>query len=250
MIQIRIDPRAALGWLNDAQERQLPFAVSKALNEVANKAQAAEREHMKQAFKLRRETFVLRGVKINKAERATKSSWSVVIRISYPGVGKFMDIHEPGGERDPHHAGHLWQPNQDVFKSKVIGKDNPLHPKNLQIKKQADGRIQGNERTFLIRTKSGQLLALQRTDRGLTKASKRNLGKLDLDNFAGGQGPNTKAQKYSLHRNNGTRLLYRLVSKVSIPARLEFVPTVARTVKQEWAGTMRAALADAMRGAR
>jgi hypothetical protein len=250
MIKIQVDPRSALGWITQAMEKQIPFAVSKALNQVANLAQAAEREQVKKAFKLRREQFVLRGVKIKKADRASKTSWSVVIRIEYPGIGKFMNLHEPGGEREPHHGGKLWVPNREVFKSKVITRDNALHPKNLKIHKDSTGRMVGAERAFMVRTKGGQLLVLQREDRGLTKASKRTMGKLTLDNLGGGQGPSTKAQKYSLKRTGGTRLLYRLVSKVKVPARLEFVSTVRRTVAEQWPAVLVEEMGKAMRSAR
>ena len=98
-IRVHVDPRAVLGWLSDAQERQLPFAVSLALNRVANQAQVAERENIKRSFKLRRESFVLKGVKISKQDRATKSSWRVTIQLAYPDDRHFLDQHEVGGYR-------------------------------------------------------------------------------------------------------------------------------------------------------
>lgn len=250
MIKIEVDPRPFLQRLTDAQEKQIPFAVAKALNQTANQAQKAEREHIKKVFKLRASSFVLAGVKIEKADRATKQTWAVVIQLKYPQDRKFLNLHEPGGERTAYRGGRLWQPNKDVFKNKIIGTGNPLHPKNLKLKRNSSGRIQGEERAFLIRTKGGKVLVLQRVDRDLTKGSKRKLGKLSLDNLAGGQGPNTKAQKLSISRTGGTRLLYRLVSKVKLPARLEFVSTVRKTVELNWRTNMHEALAYALKTAR
>jgi len=244
-IRVRIDPRAVLGWLSDAQERQLPFAVSLALNRTANKAQAAEREHMKQAFKLRRESFVLRGVKIAKQDRASKSSWRVVIQLAYPDDRPFLDQHEEGGYRTRYTGKRLWQPNPEVFQSKVIGRGNPLHPKNLKLAKDKGGRIVGENRTFLVRAKS-QVLVLQRVDRRLTKTSARRLRGLTLDNVAVGMGPHTRKTR-SISRTGGTRLLYRLVERVRIPADLKFVSTISGSAMAEFPATLRAAMLDALR---
>lgn len=248
MISIRVAPEGSLMAIASASG-QLGYAVSLALNRVANQGQAAEREHIKKAFKLRQEGFVLKGIKIDKADRATKTSWRVVIQLAYPNERHFLDQHEPGGERVRHGGGRLWQPNQAVFKSKIIGRANPLHPKNLHLHKDAAGRIIGDQRTFLVRTKSHQVLILQRVDRGLTSKSKRSLKGLTLDNVATGMGPHTRKQK-ALSRTGGTQLLYRLVSKVRIPARLEFASTISTSVQATWEREMHAALVEALRGAK
>lgn len=244
-IHVRVDPRAVLGWLTDAQERELPWAMTLALNKVANKAQDAEREHMKRSFKLRRETFVLRGVKINKQDRATKSSWRVVIQLAYPDAQPFLDQHELGGYRTRFTGKRLWQPNPSVFQSKVIGRANPLHPKNLKLAKDKSGRIIGKERTFLVRT-SSQILVLQRVDRRLTKPSARRVRSLTLENVAVGMGPHRRKEK-GISRTGGTRLLYRLVERVKIPARLQFVSTISGSALAEFPAALRVAMTDALR---
>ncbi len=247
MITVRVDPKAALGMLNDLEQRQLPYAVSLALNRVANKAQASEREHIKKSFRLRKETFVLQGVKISKQDRANKNTWRVIISLAYPDDRQFLAPHEKGGAKVRHGGKRLWVPNAEVFKSKIIGRANPLHPKNLQLRLQADGRIQGEQRTFLVRSK-GQVLILQRTDRGLSKKGSR-LSSLTLDNVHVGIGPRRKKDK-AIHRTGGTRLLYRLVSRVPIKARLQFVSTITHTAQAEWPSVMREAMADAIKGAK
>ncbi len=247
-IRVKVDPRAVLGWLSDAQEKQLPFAVSLALNRVANQAQQAERESIKRSFKLRRESFVLKGVKILKQDRATKSSWTVTIQLAYPDDRHFLDQHEVGGYRTRYSGKRLWQPNPDVFSSKIIGRSNPLHPKNLKLAKDKSGRIVGQERTFLVRSK-GRVLVLQRVDRRLTKPSARRLKGLTLDNVQTGMGPHTKKSK-GINRTGGTRLLYRLVERVRLPARLQFVPTIGGVAQAQFPEALRLALADALRTAR
>ena len=244
-IRVHVDPRAVLGWLSDAQERQLPFAVSLALNRVANQAQVAERENLKRSFKLRRESFVLKGVKISKQDRATKSSWRVTIQLAYPDDRHFLDQHEVGGYRTRYGGKRLWQPNPEVFASKVIGRANPLHPKNLRLAKDKSGRVVGQERTFLVRVKSA-VLVLQRVDRRLTKGSARRLKGLTLDNVQTGMGPHTKKSR-GISRTGGTRLLYRLVERVKLPARLQFVSTIGGVAQSQFPEALRAAMVDALR---
>lgn len=245
MITFRVNPAAALGWLTDYQQRQLPYAVSLALNRSANKGQEAERSKLRSKFKLRREQFVVRGIKIAKADRATKSSWRVVVAVAYPDDRHFLDDHEEGAQRVRHGGKRLWQPNAEVFKSKVIGRGNPLHPKNLKLHKDKGGRIVGDQRTFLVRVR-GQVLILQHVDQGLTKASRARLKGLTLDNVAVGMGPHRRKVK-AIHRTAGTRLLYRLVDRVRIPARLEFVPTVGGTAAAAFPDELRRAMAEAIR---
>lgn len=244
MISIRVDPRAVLGALGDIHARQVPYAISLGLNRLAAMGQKAEQNHIKQSFRLRRESFVLRGVKINKLDRATKTKWSVTITLSYPENRHFLDIHEPGGTRIRHGGKRLWLPNPEVFRSRIIGRSNSLHPSQIGLRRAGNGRIQGNAGTFMVKTGRSVLL-LQRTERTLTKASKRRLGSMTLDNVAVGMGPHRRREK-SISRNGGTRMLYRLVERVRIPARLEFVDTITSTVNKHMQSVMAQALNDAI----
>ena len=249
MISIHVDTRGAMVMFAHAQE-QLPFAVSLGLNRIANAGQAAEQAQIRRAFKLRREQFVVRGVKIEKADRATKTSWRVVIQLAYPDNRPFMDQHEKGGFRTRHGGRFLWQPNQQVFRSKIIAASNPLHPKNLHMHKTDKGQIKGDQRTFMVKTASGQRLVLQREDRRLDKRSARGLKSLNLDNYAGGMGPRRKKETRSIRRTGGTRLLYRLVERVRIPADLRFVDTIQREVAAKQGVIMQDAMRQALRTAR
>lgn len=230
MITVRIDPSAVLKQL-EGFENQAGYAMSLALNRLANLAQEAQREHMKQAFKLRRETFVLRGVKISKADRASKTSWRVVIQVAYPDDRRFMHEHEKGGERQRHGGRYLWQPNATVFRG-VITRANPLAPKNLKMRKTPAGQIKGEHRTFMVRTQQGQRLVLQRIGKdqahpGFTASSIKGL---TLKNFGTGK----RGQLKQARPKAAMRLLYRLVDRVRVPAELEFVKTVGRTVQAQW----------------
>lgn len=248
-ISVNVDPSKALGYMDDLQERQFPFAVATALNCTANDAQGAERYRITANFKLRRKAFILRQVYISKQDRANKSTWRVWIQLQE----QFKDMagFEEGDDRTPHGGSKwLWKPNPDVFKSQVIGSANPLAPKNLRFQKDPGGRIVGNQRTFMVRTKArGQLLVLQRVDRTLTSRSKRAMGRLTLDNLAGAQGPNVK-KAIRLQRTAGVRMLYQLVSRSHVPAKLEFVGTITRTAQDVFPARMREAMDQAVRSSR
>lgn len=63
---------AAIAALENVQQKQLPFATSLAVNRTALDAQGAVRGHVRQAFTLRKEQFVLQRVKIEKGDFSTK----------------------------------------------------------------------------------------------------------------------------------------------------------------------------------
>lgn len=246
MFRVKVDISGALRGLTAIEEKQTPFAVSRALNQVANDGQEAERAQLKKGFKLRREQWNLRGIKIEKADRANKSTWRVVIQVA--AQTDYLDRFELGGEKMPTKGKWLWVPGP-VFGRKIIDRSNPLHPKNLHFE-QRGGTMRGNERTYMLKASNGQVLVLQRTDRRLTKGAQRRVGKMDLDSFKGGMGPATKGEKYSLQRTEGSRLLYRLVDRVNLPASLEFVHTITAEVQARWPQRVGDALEQALRTAR
>jgi len=227
MFQINIDPRTVLTGLTDMQERQLPFAVSLALNRVANDAQDAERQKIKGRFHLRHESFVLNTIKIEKTDRATKSTWRVIISIHLDRneLAKF----EEGGYKMATKGRWVWEPNKDVFGDKPIQSGNALAVKNLHFARTPGGQMQGNERTFMIHGKKGPLI-MQRTS---GRKAKRGKGMVT-----------------SMSAKTGTRMLYTLVEKVSLPVHLEFVDTITRTAYAQWLPRMTEAMDEAMRSSR
>lgn len=246
MITFQVHPEGALLRLAQA-ENQAGFAVSLALNRLANDVQAAEREGLKRHFKLRREAFNLRGIKIAKQDRANKTTWRVVIQVA-PEVNYF-DKFEEGGYKLPHGGKYIWVPSRE-FKSRIIGAGDPLHPKNLTFTKNAAGQMKGSNRTFMVRSDKGDLLVLQRVDRRLSKKGLARAMRMTLDEFKGGQGPARKGEKYSLKRTAGVRLLYTLKQRVRVQAQLQFVPIAKGAVEAGWAMHMQQAFDEAMRSAR
>lgn len=246
-IEIRVNTSGVMVMLAQAHD-QLPYAISLGLNRLANIGQRAEQNQMRRGFKLRRETFVVRGVKIAKTDRASKTSWRVTIQLSYPDNRPFMDQHEQGGMRTRKGGRFLWQPNAEVFKSKVISASNPLSPKNLHMQRTPGGQIKGDSNTFMVKTSSGQRLVVQRIGKdqahpGFTASSIKGLS---LNNF----GKNKRGALKQARAKAATRLLYRLVERVRIPADLRFVDTISREVAAQQAVVMEQAVAEALRSAR
>lgn len=249
MIQIRVDATAALAGLKDTQLRQVPFALALTLNQLANDGQAAERERIKGAFKLRRETFNLRGVYIANQDRATKKRLAVVIQVE--AKRGYLEKFEQGGDKVPVNGRRMLAvPNSKIFGKRILKPDDPLRPKNLHLHKDAHGRVIGDQRSFVIKLQNGQQAIMQRTDRKLMTTGSGGLSRVRLDNFQGGMGPRRRWEKYSFHRSKGTRLLYNLVRRVKVPAQLQFIETITKAVDAQASMRFDEAFAKAMKGAR
>lgn len=242
-MRIIVDPGQVFGaTLDAAQAKQLPFAVSHALNRTAVDAQGAMQRHLQAAFTLRREAFILRGIKIERADRSTKTNWRVIIQVA-PAVD-FLIRAEEGDDHVPAHGKWLWKPNKDVFQGKAIMRNNPLHPANLRF----DQHMRGPEGTFMVKTKkSHQLLVLQRTARAgrgvaqsITLGARHQVGRNAAGQFA--QGKVIKAP-----RRGGVRMLYQLVERSRVPAKLEFIRTVTNAVEAAWPWEMQQAMDEALR---
>jgi len=245
---ITVDSRACLGYFQDFNEKQLPFAVSKALNVIANDAQAAERKHISSVFRIRRD-WVLQGVYISPADRAKKSQWVVTIQIK--GDRDFLDRFERGEIKAPMHGRWLWLPNVQVFGDAVIGKNNPLAPKNLRMAPDPThgGQWRGANRTFMIHGSGNRgPLVLQRMS-GSAKGISQRIGSGFMTKDSGrdvASGRFSKGKATKRQRRGGTRLLYTLISKVKMPVRLEFVNIITSTVNAEWEARLRESMTLAM----
>lgn len=249
MIKIRVDIAACVRGLDDVAYRQVPFATVLTLNRLANDGQEAERERIAKAFRLRKETWNLRGVYIANEDRATKAKPRVVIQIE--AKRSHFEKFEEGGEKVPV-AGRkfLAVPNPKVFGRRILKADDPLRPKNLHLHKDDHGRIIGDQRTFVVPTTNGQQAIMQRVGRRLVVSGKGSLGRLTLDNFAGGMGPRTKKERYSVSRTEGVRTLYQLVKRVKVKASLQFVETITREVQAKTAARFEEGFMQATRTAR
>jgi hypothetical protein len=212
---------------------------------------------LRQRFHLRREAWNLRGIKIAKEDRADKATWRVIIQVA-PETD-YLAKFEEGGFKQPVGGRHyVWMPNEKVFRKRIIPEGDPLRPRNLHMHRDPNGRILGNQRTFMVFPQGKtsfngyDALVVQRQaspHRGFTRGSIRGL---NLDNFAADFGPRQARERrlVAKKRQDATRTLYKLKTRVPIKAQLHFVPTIQESVNRVAASRFREALGDAMRTAR
>lgn len=139
MINIQVDASKALSYLQRLSQ-QAPFATSRALNAVANHAQADIRQGIQQRFTLRRPQFVLNTVKINREDRATKTKLDVTVRIDPERniLAKF----EKGGTKQAKDGRHIAIPTTNLRRTKADIVQRTQRPRALLGSRGAEkGRI-------------------------------------------------------------------------------------------------------------
>lgn len=254
MLRIALDADALLKDLAEKQLKQVPFAMSQALNRTSEDAQKAEQSRIKAQFKLNsgRAGWVLKGVYRSNADKATKTKWTVILQLQQQRdfLEKFEErgIHEPMGGRQ-----FLWIPNSKVFKNGIVPQGSPLRPSKIKFtKSEFKGGyqgMQGGDRTFMIKRADGGLLVMQRIASGKQYTAK-SMARLNLNNVATGLGPHRKRQSAKLKREQGTRMLYTLKERVTVPVKLQFIDTIKGKATEVFKARFDEALGNAMRTAR
>lgn len=253
MIRFSIDARAVQAALQDVEVRQIPYIMKLGMNALGNAAQQSVREGLQARFTLKRKTWNLNAIKIEKLDRATKTNWRVILRLdpraSYLEKFEEEGYHHPFGGRN-----YLWVPNERVFRKRIISAGDKLHPKNLHMgtvqgpaQKGSKGghAIIGLQRTYMIRTSTGPMV-LQRMGPGKGRYFRdSSIKKLTLDSFGQKRGG-----KLVRDKTKGTQVLYVLRSSVRVPLKLEFVWTISKVVRAQATPIFREALGKALRTAR
>ena len=197
-------------------ERQLPYALSQALNGTVLAAQAQLRKGLKSRFVIRT-NWVGKGLQ---ARFSTKRDLTAVIGSKDP----FMALQELGGEKAAR--------GQDMAVPIGPGGASPafrgagLRAKTLQGR--WPSRMPG---AFRVHTREGEDLVLQRTERYKSVSKGRRGG-------------------FSIVRNDRIRVLYTLKKRVKIKARWGFRVQVYQVVGDLLGKLFAAELASAVRGAR
>jgi len=215
MIQIKFDIPAFAGILTDVGQRQIPYAASRALNDVVLAGQDDQRQGMRQRFRVKRPGFLDRSVKITHFSKKTDSpiSTTLIIDPNPNNRGPLWDKFEPGGAKTPTRGQSIAVPITVVARGGIV--PDGMRPKQLNL--HASGRrVIGDKRTFLLEY-NGRRGIFQRTGRGA----------------------------------GAVRLLYWLTPSVPIPATLEFNKTLTPQMLRElFALNFEARFAEAMRTAR
>lgn len=213
MLRFDVDYQAFADILLDLKDNQVPFATSRAVNDVVIGVQAGEQAGIAQRFTLRRPTWILQGVKIPKFSNKRDTPIQASVEMDQgAGRGNIMSKFEEGGSKTST-AGHSVavpfgaRPNR----SDIVPAE--LRPKALQLE-QVGGAIRGKQRTFLVALASGKRGIFQRIGRGQI------------------------------------RLLYWLTPSVTLPAALEFYRNARETIPGLWVEAFRKRFEEAHRDAR
>lgn len=117
---VTVDQKAVTKALKGL-ESQMPFAMSKALNDVANDAQRSIQDGLSQHFTLRRPEFIRKTIKRERDDFATKTKLEAVVRIDPKRnmLAKFED----GGTKTPTTGKAIAIPTENVRRTKaqIIG---------------------------------------------------------------------------------------------------------------------------------
>lgn len=216
-IQIRVDAKPLTESLSALGQRQVPFALSKALNGVLIDAQAEVVRGVRARFTVRKPDFLRRAVKM--VQFANRRTLTAALAVTGPNADVYIQ-HEDGGTKTPTSSRALAVP-REVRRTKrdLITKGN--RPRGLNLTKAGTGPkatiYKGDKRTFAIRSASGEGLLLQRTGRG---------------------------------RASRLRLLYLFRRQAQLQPRLEFGDTVTQTIVERWDRQLDLAFTEAVRTAR
>lgn len=209
---ISVDSAAAQNALDDLVQRQLPFALSKGINQITLNARREIQAHTEQAFTIRRR-WVLNGWRVKLSnKRDTPIAGSLWLDPTRDFLAKF----EPGGIKTSRSGASLAVPIEARRTPTSIVPDRlRIRALNLRAHHTKRGAIQlkGEQRTFVVRT-GARTLILQRK------------GKHRVDT------------------------LYVFKRSVPIPSSLQFFTTVQSYVDRLWPSVVGDALANAVRTAR
>lgn len=194
------------------QDRQIPFAISKALNIIATNIQSSIRQDMKSNMNLRREAFNFRMIKITSWAKKNNPT----VEISLDQRAHWLARMEVGKDHTPFQGKqYLAVPNQAVFKNQVISSRNKLYIKNLSFHINDKGETVGNEGTFIIKSSSSSVPFI-------------------VQNLMQGRGKK---------RKENTRILYTLVRKTKQPVKLHFISIANRIINNDLTGMINEAMA-------
>jgi hypothetical protein len=234
VLDISIDPRLCVQTLN-GMDAQLPFAVAKALNEVAVKFQADERDVIRSTMTIRR-PWVLQGVKIDRQDFATKQKLSV--RVHVEGDRDFLEKFEEGGTRGPRAGKRALSVPIGAKRSPQSIVPASLRPKALlRGGKELHGSgvtiIEGALNTVLIQKADGSGVILQRKGRKVALKKRHH-------------GPLQKGQR----RDPRMVVLFILRPRTPVPRSLRFGETAAKSFAANWPKAMTRWWNEAVRTAR
>lgn len=216
MISIAVDTAATRAALGE-YANQFPFAVSKALNDLAIAAADAQRADMQTRFTIRNPNVLKYG--IVRTKTATKADLVSAVGVSTQRTGSreafgYLKKFEAGGRKGPIQGTTVAVPEEARrTKRGIVSASERIKALGLQ---RVGNRVLGKKRTFLIKPKSGRAAALI------------------LQAVGRGKGARIK-------------VLYVLERSVPIAPLLHLVDNARRTAQREWQNIASRAVGLALR---
>lgn len=223
-VSITVDDTNFRRFIGDTLKRQLPFATANALNATANDMQQAVRNAVvgSRGFVIRSDNsrrFLQNQIRRNPGEDfARKTNLVARIRIQNKGRSSLLGLIDQGGQRSSRFSLGPATAGDDlpipVRATPTATVSRSLYPGKLGLQSRGGKALKGAKRTFVVRTKAGDTLLLQRRGK------------------------------------NRIRTLFVLERKADVRPRQFFAPAAERAALTRFDGNLERALDRALRTAR
>lgn len=264
-LDVRVDVDSAVRALSNVRRDQLPFATSLAVNWTALGAQRDIRAHVRQEFTLRRPDFILKTIKVEKGDWATKRN-PLAFRLKIDdkrydkGRRDLLAKFEAGGTRArPDRDAPVFIPSEHARPQFAAITPKRLFPFALRLQ---SGRgtvgfylVQGSSLTATGKRRKRKAIKgilkaqVVRTERGIRQwRGKARTFVLDPLEHQG-------VKTWGVYQRTGPKredvqLLWTYKARSRLPARLRFVATAQESADREFARNFRRAYAQALATAR
>jgi len=170
-VQVKVDLAGAIKLARTVL-RQLPYSLRDALNDTAKDFQRAEQNLVLREFNVTQPTFILNSIKVGRDGFARANKLFVTIEIN-PERNQLAKFERGGVEQSIAGKRYLAIPSRDVKLTKRGAVPRSLYPGRFGPFTDVDrGSVlaTGQDRTFIVRSKSGIPVLLQRTGKGKVRA--------------------------------------------------------------------------------
>lgn len=231
-LTVRVDAGQSLAFFGEAR-RQLPFAVSVAINRTAKDVQDAERAGLRARFIIRRD-WVVQGITIPKFSDKGEAAPTAVVAVD--ASRSFLDKFEAGGQKialNPERP--IAIPSLAVRPARTDLPARALYPSALGL--------------VPVRGVTGIRPARSHvTARGVMQLKGKRRTFVLNETMYGVQVPGVY-QRFGPGKHD-FRLLWAYKARIPIPALLEFQKTAVEVVTDKWATNFQNALEHALATAR
>lgn len=247
-IRLTVNTSAVAAKLKDVEQRQIPFATVVALNELANRVQAAERAGLRKNFTIApdRQTFFDRMIKIAPADRASKKDgrFHVTIQVQGPEATSrrgdrtaLLTRHEDGGVHRALDFSHpFFVPTRALRPGAYDVAPRQYYPASLRL-------VERRGVTGILPALKGRVLKGKRATRG-SGNSYFILGTPTDSKIAWGI-----YERFGSDRGD-IRLLWAFDKTIRLKPRLHFEEIAQATVVKEWPAAFAVGLVRALSTAR